>query len=610
MIARSILRDYVREMYQGDITTSGDATVWPHDKMYMHDEYNDMKGLSLVKRVNIHFSRATGFTNVVSLAPYAYVKGDKKLLELTAHSHLMGSAALWLSSAISNWRLAAIGCNTINRMMYDVLGYLSYVGIYGSRTAYYKILQELGEKMIDFGNNPYNFMKDYQKIATTSELSKDAEQFLAKEIFAKVNSKYTTSKVMSHYLTNAPDDVAKTLISLLEADSAAALENGSVQAAETMAGKMIESMGREKLQGVMTKEIAVEAVNLVKAARAAKVAGATLGAEVGGVAEKAILGEFLALMGRNALTKIIVKAAFRGPFTLIWTGFGWAFFGPAGLLVGSVIGTICDAILFHLLISVPLTMFNRYFDDACSLDMSLLTYRGREFSAGINGHRLNTGVVYAIPREVTKLDYDETYKDKMEESLGARMAVMAQHAGSTATGTSSVQSRPSSGVLNDDLVAAAKAMVGKQYPLTDGNGNRAYWCAPGVMDMLKSMGVQSSAIANKFTLGNHNPNWVPDWFLNKDAISTTIGEDKGQWIPGDIILFRDGTGDGTNGYNWHHIAVYVGNNQMIHVSSSRNNTTVLTDVYNNPSDTKVIAIRLDPAKIGSNISVFNNGTGR
>lgn len=78
----SVLRDFLKEMYKGELVVIGDPTVKPHDFMYVKDTYQDMEGPCLVREVVHHFSFETGF--ITSITPDALVvTDDLKLMTLT-----------------------------------------------------------------------------------------------------------------------------------------------------------------------------------------------------------------------------------------------------------------------------------------------------------------------------------------------------------------------------------------------------------------------------------------------------------------------------------------------------------------------------------------------
>jgi endonuclease YncB( thermonuclease family) len=70
----SALRDYIKDMYQGELVVMGDPTIKPHDICYMNDIMYDMNGQFLVKAVTHHFSQETGF--ITSVQPDAHTVND------------------------------------------------------------------------------------------------------------------------------------------------------------------------------------------------------------------------------------------------------------------------------------------------------------------------------------------------------------------------------------------------------------------------------------------------------------------------------------------------------------------------------------------------------
>ncbi|AOQ24721.1 hypothetical protein MTAT_04800 [Moorella thermoacetica] len=65
-VATSALRDYVRDMYQGELVVAGDPSVKPYDSFYILDTYEEISGLAEVKAVTHHFSFDTGFITGIS----------------------------------------------------------------------------------------------------------------------------------------------------------------------------------------------------------------------------------------------------------------------------------------------------------------------------------------------------------------------------------------------------------------------------------------------------------------------------------------------------------------------------------------------------------------
>jgi endonuclease YncB( thermonuclease family) len=78
----SALRDYMKDMYKGEIVILGDPTIKPYDLIFLKDEMNDMHGNILCKAVTHHFSHETGF--ISSIQPDALVVNDDKAMLSTS----------------------------------------------------------------------------------------------------------------------------------------------------------------------------------------------------------------------------------------------------------------------------------------------------------------------------------------------------------------------------------------------------------------------------------------------------------------------------------------------------------------------------------------------
>jgi murein DD-endopeptidase MepM/ murein hydrolase activator NlpD len=98
-------------------------------------------------------------------------------------------------------------------------------------------------------------------------------------------------------------------------------------------------------------------------------------------AEAELIKGMVGTLEKTSIVQTLYNIISINPFTLLGTTVMPGF--------GTIIGKIADEILYFALLSVPMTYFERYFDDQYALEMSLLSYRGQEFSAGINGHGLN-----------------------------------------------------------------------------------------------------------------------------------------------------------------------------------------------------------------------------
>ena len=66
-VAQSAVRDYLKDMYQGELIVLGDPSVKPYDAVYLWDKYTEMFGIFEVKEVTHHLSLETGF--ITSIVP-------------------------------------------------------------------------------------------------------------------------------------------------------------------------------------------------------------------------------------------------------------------------------------------------------------------------------------------------------------------------------------------------------------------------------------------------------------------------------------------------------------------------------------------------------------
>lgn len=77
--ACQILRDFMKDMYKGDLIVLGDPSVKPHDLFYIEDSGNKMNGIAGVKQVVSHMSFETGY--VTNICPDAIVVVDDDLYQ-------------------------------------------------------------------------------------------------------------------------------------------------------------------------------------------------------------------------------------------------------------------------------------------------------------------------------------------------------------------------------------------------------------------------------------------------------------------------------------------------------------------------------------------------
>jgi hypothetical protein len=114
-LAMSTVRDYMKDMYQGDLVIMGDPSVKPHDGMYIGDAYNEMFGATFVKQVVHQFSLDTGFISSVSPDCAAGV------IESEFSDRLVWAASV-ASGTLLGWGLTCQGAGSLRGAMLLRLG--------------------------------------------------------------------------------------------------------------------------------------------------------------------------------------------------------------------------------------------------------------------------------------------------------------------------------------------------------------------------------------------------------------------------------------------------------------------------------------------------------
>jgi hypothetical protein len=97
----STLRDYMKEMYKGELLVVGDPSVKPFDYVHIMDDMTTMNGVVQVESVTHHFSFETGF--VTSIVPDAVCIIDDQLL--TSKISWLGSAAIGVGATLGGKKL-------------------------------------------------------------------------------------------------------------------------------------------------------------------------------------------------------------------------------------------------------------------------------------------------------------------------------------------------------------------------------------------------------------------------------------------------------------------------------------------------------------------------
>jgi len=112
----SAVRDYMKDMYKGELVSIGDPTIKPHDLCYMHDTMYDMNGNFQVKAVTHQFSQETGY--ITSIQPdVVAVTDDIAMVSLANWSSALGAklAAYGIGTATAAYALRKVMRSSISK---------------------------------------------------------------------------------------------------------------------------------------------------------------------------------------------------------------------------------------------------------------------------------------------------------------------------------------------------------------------------------------------------------------------------------------------------------------------------------------------------------------
>ncbi len=112
-----VLKNYLKDMYDGDFVVFGDPTVKPHDVMYIQDSYVDMQGWAGVKQVTHHMSYDSGF--ITNIKPDAIVEGKLRNMAMA-----LANLSLIVSPAVS-----ALGGFLAGKLAWHALGAIPYTAL-------------------------------------------------------------------------------------------------------------------------------------------------------------------------------------------------------------------------------------------------------------------------------------------------------------------------------------------------------------------------------------------------------------------------------------------------------------------------------------------------
>ena len=101
-VTQSTLRDYMKDMYQGQITMLGDPTIKPYDGIYLGDYYSEIYGVCEVEQVVHHMDIESGF--ITTIVPDAAVAvADPERFRIWSWAATAGmTATTWTAIALAN----------------------------------------------------------------------------------------------------------------------------------------------------------------------------------------------------------------------------------------------------------------------------------------------------------------------------------------------------------------------------------------------------------------------------------------------------------------------------------------------------------------------------
>lgn len=206
------LRDWVKEMYQGDITIIGNAAINPYDSIYLHDTFVDMKGFVEVKRVTHHLSVSTGFITVIQPDCVCVADDGGKI-----------SLYSWMAPRISSAIAFGLGAFTHNQLLRRI-----------TKLPMPYIVKQLGRQSI-----VYLMQELYFSSAATTPAEKKLIKYYLNDITqlsATLRAKYAldgTSKTLKSVDLNAASkemvDIIKTRFLDDYRNTSIAFENAKVE---------------------------------------------------------------------------------------------------------------------------------------------------------------------------------------------------------------------------------------------------------------------------------------------------------------------------------------------------------------------------------------------
>ena len=400
-MARAILRDYQKLMYQGHILVIGDPSAKPHDIAYINDDYQDIRGPIGMRRVIHHFGFETGF--VTSIEPDLAVEVKDHPFWGSFFTWMFGFGATSATMSIGASVLAAKGARKFAR---SALGFglkmkKSYQGGIVNGNFFGKLLQKtpLTRRLgVTIAGKPI-------EVATPRFLV----GFMRKNLldsFAKILS---GSNPVAQAGARALGSDSATYAALVKelSDALKGITTFGQRGIDEAAALTIRTQIDAILENVLSKDGAeIVARNLFSKG------GSTLSVELADVFVKRGAADFIVTKGIERFIQGNSKSL--DLFTKSPIGFSGAKVAAAlkalrtastsvtelkeasvivkdlfslGMQIIGVAKINPIGLAFQLTVGYIWTGISRWWDDETSLQMCFLTYRGQELQSGLNGHQ-------------------------------------------------------------------------------------------------------------------------------------------------------------------------------------------------------------------------------
>jgi hypothetical protein len=508
-MARAILRDYQKLMYQGQILVLGDPTAKPFDWMYIKDDYTDVSGPAQVRRVIHHLGMDTGFVTSIEPDLMCEVKGES----------YMASAMLWLTGYLttntlvrygSAWALASgrrrvlnniakFGLNLKKKSLFSKLKSRIGLKIAGAEIDEYEprfLLYTLRNLFLDgfyhlldaSGTGKILKTQDFGEVQKLIvDAMTDARALHGKGMLDEAGKRAVIKGIDKLIADTAENDGAKIIDkTILQAVKRNLLHGVGVTLDTVVERSTADYFARRALARVILQSAESKKALLLSPLKSLRLFGQTL--KLSGSIVKAVLrsGSLRALnqFGVRAAVATIGKASLTAVIGESELAFG---VGTGG------VGFLIDAGI-DIVIGLLWTAASRWWDDETSLQMMFLKFRGAELQAGLNGHQ--DAIVMRAPGDEAD---DSLTPDEMKALRDAgyiKMSTLAQRFVQANSGTSDSSISP-----EPVLLAQGDALFG-----TAVNTVRGYL---GIArDPLSPLGSKYSTAQREAIIAHHS--WLSD----------------------------------------------------------------------------------------------------